>query len=81
MYTQQTSGMTALHDLSAAPEIVTSTSSSPSAEPNEDPPDLEQKPPQNEPFSAAPSVSPITTEPPLDTTEAEEPDLPPKSGE
>lgn len=80
--TQQTSGMTALHDLSTTPGIVTSTStsSSSSVEPTEAPSELEQNSSQDELSPVAASVSPVTTQPSLNTEAVEEPDLPPKSG-
>lgn len=80
--TQQTSGMAALHDLSTTPGLITSasTSASSSVEPAEAPAELEQSPSQDELSPVAPSVSPATTQPSLDTEMAEETDLPPESG-
>ncbi|XP_051275205.1 histone-lysine N-methyltransferase, H3 lysine-36 specific isoform X2 [Dicentrarchus labrax] len=74
----QTSGMTALHDLSTTPGIITSasTSSSSSVEPAEAPSELEQSPSQDELSPVAPSVSPATTQPSPDTETAEKTDLP-----
>ncbi|XP_008282673.1 uncharacterized protein nsd1a [Stegastes partitus] len=68
----QTSGMTALHDLNTSPGTVTSTS--PPVEPTEAPAAL--SPSQDELSPVAPSVSPLTTQPSLDTETAEETDLP-----
>ncbi|XP_070818700.1 histone-lysine N-methyltransferase, H3 lysine-36 specific [Chaetodon trifascialis] len=77
----QTSGMTALHDLSTAPGIITSASSSSSSsvEPAEAPSEPEQSPSQDELSPVAPSVSPVITQPSPETEAAEETDLPPKS--
>ncbi len=74
--------MTALHDLSTTPGIITSasTSSSSSVEPAEAPSELEQSPSQDELSPVAPSVSPVTTQPCHDLETADETDLPPKSG-
>lgn len=79
---EQTSGMTALHDLSTTPGLVTSAStlSSPSAEPTEAQSELEQSPSQDELSTIVTSVSPATTQPSHDTEAAEETDLPPESG-
>lgn len=76
--TQQTSGMTALYDLSTTPERNTSASSS--VEPTEAPAEQEQSPPQCELFPVASSVSPAITQPSLDAETAEETDPPPESG-
>ncbi|XP_056238996.1 histone-lysine N-methyltransferase, H3 lysine-36 specific isoform X1 [Seriola aureovittata] len=73
----QTSGMTALHDLSTTPGSVTSCSSS--LEPTEALTEPEQSPSQDELSPVASSVSPAATQPPLDTETAEETDLPPES--
>lgn len=80
MCTQQTSGMTALHDLSTTPGIVTSTLTSSSAELTDAPSELEQNKSQDELSTVVASVSPVTTEPSLNTEAIDEPDLPPKSG-
>lgn len=80
MCTQQTSGMTALHDLSTTPGIVTSTLTSSSAELTDAPSELEQNQSQDELSTVVASVSPVTTEPSLNTEAIDEPDLPPKSG-
>lgn len=79
---EQTSGMTALHDLSTTPGLITSasTSSSPSVEPAEAPSEPEQSPSQDELSPIAASVSPTTTQPSHNTEAAEETDLPPESG-
>ncbi|XP_042275873.1 histone-lysine N-methyltransferase, H3 lysine-36 specific isoform X1 [Thunnus maccoyii] len=81
---QETSGMTALQDLSTTSGTVTSTSTSTSAssavEPSEAPSVLEHSPSQDELSPAAPSVSPATTQPSLNIETAEETDLPPESG-
>ncbi|XP_062281176.1 histone-lysine N-methyltransferase, H3 lysine-36 specific isoform X3 [Scomber scombrus] len=78
----ETSGMTALQDLSSTLGTVTSTSTSASSpvEPSEAPSVLERSPSQDELSPAAPSVSPATTQPSLNTETAEETDLPPESG-
>ncbi|XP_036932609.1 histone-lysine N-methyltransferase, H3 lysine-36 specific [Acanthopagrus latus] len=78
---KMTSGMTALHDLSTTPGLVTSAStlSSPSAEPTEAQSELEQSPSQDELSTIVTSVSPATTQPSHDTEAAEETDLPPES--
>lgn len=82
--TQQASGLTTLHDLSTTPGIITSAStsisSSSSVEPTEPPSELEQCPSQDELSPVAPSVSPVTTQPSVDTEAAEETDLPPEAG-
>lgn len=80
--TQQASGMTALHDLSTTPGIITSasTSSSSSVEPTEALAEPERSPSQDQLSPVAPSVSPAATHPFLDTETAEENDLPPESG-
>ncbi|XP_040904033.1 histone-lysine N-methyltransferase, H3 lysine-36 specific isoform X2 [Toxotes jaculatrix] len=74
---KMTSGMTALHDLSTTPGIITSASSS--VEPEEALTEPEQSPSQDELSPLASSVSPATTQPSLDTETAEETDLPPES--
>lgn len=76
--TQQTSGMTALRDLSTTPGINTSASSP--VEPTEGPSGLEESPSQDELSPVAPSVSPATTQPSHDRQTADETDLPPESG-
>lgn len=72
--------MTAVHDLSTTPRIVTSTLTSPSAEITNAPSKLEQNQSQDELSTVEPSVSPVTTEPSPNTEAIEEPDIPPKSG-
>lgn len=74
---QQTSWMAEGHDLSP-PEMVTSTPSSPPAEAPEDP---EQKACPREISTVAPAASPVSAEPLLDTSAAEEALSPPTSGE
>lgn len=76
--TQQTSGMSALHDLSPPPGIVTSASSS--VEATEHSAELEQSPSKDELSPVASSGSPATAQPSLDTDTPEETDLPPESG-
>ncbi|KAM6952434.1 histone-lysine N-methyltransferase, H3 lysine-36 specific isoform 1-T2 [Lycodopsis pacificus] len=73
----QTSGMTALHDLSTPPGIITSASSS--VEPIEASAELEQSPSQDELSPVASPLSPATTQPSLYAETAEETDLPPES--
>lgn len=70
--------MTALHDLSNTQGTVTSASSS--VESTKALAELEQSPSQDELSPVAPSVSPATTQPSLDTETSEETDLPPESG-
>ncbi|XP_072251977.1 histone-lysine N-methyltransferase, H3 lysine-36 specific isoform X2 [Leuresthes tenuis] len=70
----ETSGITALHELSTSAGIDTSTSSS--VEPAEAQVELEQSPSQGELSPKAPSVSPVTKQPSFDTETAEETDLP-----
>lgn len=75
---QQTSGMTALHNLSTTSDIVTSPS--PCAEPAEAPAEPGLSPSQDELSPVAPPVSPVATQPTFDAETAEETSLPPKSG-
>ncbi|XP_068441895.1 histone-lysine N-methyltransferase, H3 lysine-36 specific [Clinocottus analis] len=74
--TAQTSGMTALHDLSTTQGIITSASSS--VEASEASAELEQSPFADELSPVASPLSPATTQPSLAET-AEETDLPPES--
>lgn len=74
---QETTEMTALQGLSITPE----TSTSPSIRPSEAAAMLEHGPSQEDNFPAVPSASPPTTQASLSTGSAEEPHLPPESGE
>lgn len=76
--TQQTTGTTALHDLSTTPGSITSASSS--VELTDILTETEQSPSQDEFSPLASSVSPAATQPLLDTEPTEKTDLPPESG-
>ncbi|KAL7395754.1 hypothetical protein ABVT39_022564 [Epinephelus coioides] len=73
----QTSGMTALCDVSTTSGIITSASSP--VESAQAPAEPEQSPSQDELSPVASSVSPAATQPSLDAETAEETDLPPES--
>ena len=76
--TQQASGMTALHDPSTSPGIITSAASS--VEPSEAPAELEGSPCRDELSPVASPASPTTSQHLLDAETADETDLPPEFG-